>query len=262
MATGFDDYGHRFETIALERDDGILTMRLHTGGGSLKWGQVIHNELPDACYMVGADPDNAVVILTGSGDEFCTEVNYASVGDVHDPAVMDAIYREANQLLGRLLDIGVPVVGAINGPARIHAEIPLLSDIVIAADTTVLQDAVHFERGVVPGDGVHTLWQRWLGPNRGRHFLLMNEEIDAERALDLGLVAEVVTRGRLMDRAREIARRLADRPTYTRRYTRTVLTMSLRRDLEAELAEGLALESLARTVLPPGSYPPIAPGAS
>jgi enoyl-CoA hydratase/carnithine racemase len=79
-----------------------------------------------------------------------------------------------------MLDVDVPIVGAVNGPARVHAELPLLSDVVIASESAVFQDAVHFERGVVPGDGVHTLWPLWLGPNRGRYFLLMGQETGAE----------------------------------------------------------------------------------
>jgi enoyl-CoA hydratase/carnithine racemase len=255
--TSFADYRDAYESLVLEREDGILLVRVHTGGGPLKWGGTVHRELPDAFYAIGADPENQVVILTGTGDVFCEEIDYATVGDVFAPDVMDAIFREGVQLLGRLLDIGVPVVGAVNGPARIHAEIPLLSDVVLASENAVFQDAVHFERGVVPGDGVHTLWPLWLGPNRGRAFLLTGQEIDAQEALSLGLVAEVVPGERLLERAWELARRIAERPRLTRRYTREALTLGLKRALHAELGEGLALESLARSFLPRGPYPPI-----
>ena len=45
------------------------------------------------------------------------------------------------RLLRNLLDIEVPIIGAVNGPGRIHPEIPVLADIVIAADTALFQDA-------------------------------------------------------------------------------------------------------------------------
>jgi enoyl-CoA hydratase/carnithine racemase len=57
-----------------------------------------------------------------------------------------------------LLDIEVPVIAAVNGPALIHAEIPVLSDIVICSEKAEFQDAPHFANGVVPGDGVHVVW--------------------------------------------------------------------------------------------------------
>jgi len=43
------------------------------------------------------------------------------------------------------------VIAAINGPAWRHGEIPLLSDIVLAADTAAFQDSAHFQNGLVPG---------------------------------------------------------------------------------------------------------------
>ena len=56
----------------------------------------------------------------------------------------DNIYREGKALLMNLLDIEVPVIAAVNGPALRHCEIPLLSDIVIASETAVFQDSAHF----------------------------------------------------------------------------------------------------------------------
>src|SRR5437868_15398138 len=54
-----------------------------------------------------------------------------------------------------LLNIEVPIISAINGPAWHHSEIPLLCDIVLAADTAQFQDSAHFNSDVVPGDGMH-----------------------------------------------------------------------------------------------------------
>lgn len=75
----------------------------------------------------------------------------------------------------------VPVIGAVNGPALIHAEIPLLADVVLAADTTVFADKTHFTRGSVPGDGVHLIWPYLLGPRRGKYFLMTAQEIASGR---------------------------------------------------------------------------------
>src|ERR1700752_1174112 len=104
-----------------------------------------------------------------------------------------------------LLDIEVPVIAAVNGPALIHAEIAVLSDIVIASDNAEFQDAPHFPNGLVPGDGVHIVWPLVLGVNRGRYFLLTGQKLSAREAQTLGVVSEVVPRERLLNRAREIA---------------------------------------------------------
>ena len=148
-------------------------------------------------------------------------------------------------------DIEVPVIAAINGPARIHPEIPVLADIVIASDTALFQDAPHFMSGIVPGDGAHVVWPHLLGPNRGRYFLIMGQEIGAAQALDWGVVSEVVAPDALLPRAMEIARMIAAKPMLTRRYTRVALTQRYKRLMHEGLSLGLGLEALAATDAPP-----------
>ena len=70
-------------------------------------------------------------------------------------AQADGSYREGRKVLMNILDIEVPMIAAVNGPARLHTEYILLSDIVLATPSTIFQDKPHFEIGVVPGDGVH-----------------------------------------------------------------------------------------------------------
>src|SRR5256885_11523386 len=65
-----DDYANKYKSVRMERRDGILQMTLHTDGQSLRWGFGPHGELPEAFHDVGADRDNRVVILTGTGAEF------------------------------------------------------------------------------------------------------------------------------------------------------------------------------------------------
>src|SRR6516162_5299959 len=68
--TSFDQYASKYQTIRMERRNGILQMTLHTDGGPLRWGFLPHGELPAAFYDVGSDHENRVVIITGTGDEF------------------------------------------------------------------------------------------------------------------------------------------------------------------------------------------------
>ena len=65
-----EDYANKYQCTRFERRDGILQMTLHTEGDSLRWGFGPHAELPEAFHDVGADRDNRVVILTGTGAEF------------------------------------------------------------------------------------------------------------------------------------------------------------------------------------------------
>jgi enoyl-CoA hydratase/carnithine racemase len=246
-APRLDQYKDRYENIELYRtDDGVLVMRFHTGGGPLVWSALAHEELGYCFTDVGADRDNKVVVMTGTGADWCADINAGSfkLGTAGD---WDLTFYDGRRLLNNLLDIEVPVISAINGPARIHPEIPVMSDIVIASENTVFQDAPHFMSGIVPGDGAHIVWPHLLGPNRGRYFLIMGQEIDARQALDWGVVSEVVPADQLKARTMEIASMIAAKPTLTRRYTRVALTQRYKRLMHEGLSLGLGLEALAAT---------------
>jgi len=243
--TRFENYASKYECAELERDDGILTIRLHTKGGPLVWDEVPHRELGFLFADVGADAENRVAILTGTGDVFCRDIA-AGDWDLSSPQGWDPIYWEGRRLIQNHIDMPVPMIAAVNGPAVIHAELALLCDVVLAADTTEFQDAAHFKHhGAVPGDGCHLIWPLLLGLTRGRYFLLTGQKIDAEKALEIGIVNEVLPMGELMDRARALAREIASQPPLTVRYTRVAMGMMLRTMLADSLSHGLALEGLS-----------------
>jgi 6-oxocamphor hydrolase len=251
LEPSFEQYSEKYSHIRMKREDGILELSVHTDGKSLKWGGPPHEELSYCFADIGADRENKVVIITGTGDTFCAETDISSFGEF-TPQVWGAMYFEARRLLNSLLDIGVPIIGAVNGPAHIHAELAVLSDIVIASENASFQDAPHFPIGVVPGDGVHVVWPALLGHNRGRYFLLTGQILDARTALELGVVSEVVPRERLLARAWELARQIASRAPLTRRFTRVALTQELKRLMHDQLGHALGLEGLAVMDFLPG----------
>jgi enoyl-CoA hydratase/carnithine racemase len=239
-----DQYADRYPSIRLTRTDGILQMTLHTDGGPLLWGVEPHEELGYCFADVGADPENEIVILTGSGDDFIADMAPGNLGEV-TPGGWDRILGDGRRLLMNLLEIPVPVIAAVNGPALIHNELAVLSDLVIAAEHATFQDLPHYQSGLVPGDGMQIVWQQLLGPNRARWFLLTGQTLSAQEALALGVVGQVLPRDELLPRAWELARDLKRRPVLTRRYSRHVLVQQYKRLMLDELGLGLALEGLA-----------------
>jgi len=243
MRASFDQYRNAYRHAELEREDGVCLVRLHSDGGPLVWGDGPHTELGYLFEDVGRDPGNRVVILTGTGDEFIAKLDQSWVGGM-DPHKWDKIYQHGRRLLTNLLDIEVPVIGAVNGPATVHAELAVLSDIVLAAETATFRDAPHFRYGTVPGDGVHVVWPMILGPNRGRYFLLTGQRLSATDALELGVVNEVLPNANLLDRAWGLARDLARQPDMALRYARVCMTGAIKRMMSDQLGHGLALEGL------------------
>ena len=242
----FEDYRDRFKYVGLRREDGVLEVRLRCGDGPAVWTaghDGLHAELGDAFYQIARDPENHVVILTGTGDEFLTRVDFSGDG-VMDTQTWFRIFKEGKDLLNNLLEIEVPVIGAVNGPAWVHAELATLSDIVIASERATFADKAHAPGGVVPGDGVHIWWQMLLGPNRARHFLLTGAEIDAHEAFRLGFVAEVTPHEQALARAWEVARELRLKPPLMLRYSRAAMTQHIKRRMLDDLGFGLMLEGM------------------
>ncbi|MFQ6028164.1 MAG: enoyl-CoA hydratase/isomerase family protein [Dehalococcoidia bacterium] len=240
----FEEYADKYQFVRMERRNGILQMTLHTNGDTLQWGSEPHRELPHVFADVGSDPENRVVIMTGTGDGFTGPRGTPGARIRRTPAEWDSTYWEGKHLLMNLLDIEVPMISAINGPALRHSELPLLCDIVLATEDTEFQDSGHFVNGLIPGDGMHIVYPLLLGLNRGRYFLLTGQTLNAQQALEYGLVNEVLPRGDLLPRAWELAEQLAQQSPLILRYSRVLLTQYLKRQMHDLLGYGLALEGL------------------
>ena len=241
----FDVYRDGFPNARLTRSTtGVLEVALHTDGGALVFNGYTHEQFVGLFHAIGADRENRVVILTGSGDAFMESITPDGF-DFFSPRGYDKIYREGKKVLMNILDIEVPLIAAVNGPVRLHSEYILLADIVLATPATVFQDKPHFEFGIVPGDGVNLLWQEVVGTIRGRYFILTRQELDAETAKEWGAVNEIVPGNELLARAHEIAEGLARLPPLTTSYTRIALTQKLRRIIDEGIGYGLALEGIS-----------------
>lgn len=240
-----DEYKDKYASVGFDRSaEGVLTVTFGTDGGPLVWSATAHEELTFAFADIANDRENACVVLTGTGDAWASEIDFGSF-DLASAASWDVIISEGRRLLVNLIDIEVPVISAVNGPALQHPEIPVMSDVVILSETASFADSPHFASGIVPGDGAHIVWPYVLGPNRGRAFLLTGETIDAQTALSYGIAKEVVPADQVLSRAQAIATEIAGKPFLARRYARHVLTMPLKKLLQENLHHGLALEAAA-----------------
>jgi enoyl-CoA hydratase/carnithine racemase len=239
-----------YRFVRTERRDGIMQVTLHTDGGPLQWNLDAQVDIANALREIGGDRDNRVIILTGTGNEFTgprLDPNAPFFhGEQLTPGGVYHVFRNARRLVDAMLNIEVPVIAAVNGPAKRHADLALTCDIVLAADDATFEDTAHFHNGgIVPGDGINVIYTMLLGLNRARYLMLMGQVLEAREAKELGLVAEVMPREKLLARAWEIATRLAAKPDMLLRYTRAVLTHPLRRALEDGMQYYLAMETLS-----------------
>jgi enoyl-CoA hydratase/carnithine racemase len=219
-AEAFKDY-FTFE----RREDGVLLVRAHTDGGPVQLSVENHRALGQMLKTVGADPENEILILGGTGDDFMMEA--AADGFVLEQEDLaywayEYAYKDGRINVSSLVnDLEIPTIGVLNGPGY-HTEICLMCDITIAAEDAIIFD-LHYDIGSVPGDGIHTCFQTLLGVKRAAYALLTGEAIDAQKALEYGLINEAVPREKLIERAFEIADHIMTQPRTTRRITSQIV---------------------------------------
>ncbi len=240
----FETYRDKYANLKMKRENGILEVTFHTRGGPMIFDGHVHEALIDAFREIGDDRDNHVIILTGTGGEFCAQISPEGF-DFFTPTGYDKILREGIKLLENLIDIPVPVIAAVNGPFTVHSEYALLCDIVLATENAYFHDAPHPAFGIVPGDGLHILWPEVIGEIRGHYFLLSGQQLSANDAKDYGAVNEILAPEALIPRAWELARHMTRQNPLTLRYTRMALTQRFKRRLQEGLPYGLALEGIS-----------------
>jgi enoyl-CoA hydratase/carnithine racemase len=250
MSTFQTDYLSAYHNLKLTRDDqGVLVAEFHDNGGAFIMTAQAHTEFVEAFYRIAQDRANKIVILTGAGGEFITDVEWASFGDVADPGVWSQVHDEGVQVLENIANIRVPVIAAIEGRAHVHSDYALLASVIVAAEGATFQDVAHFSAGVAPGDGIFTTWSYRGGAGRAEAFLLNPQPLPAQIAHEWGVVAEVVPNGKALTRARELAGLYLKAPEVTRRNTRIHFIQPLKERIVREVGYGLSLEGASSAAL-------------
>src|SRR5437016_8472552 len=244
QGTTFTAYHNR----TLRRDDkGVLVAEFHSNGGPFIMTAQAHTEFVEAFYRISQHRANKIVILTGAGGEFITDVEWSSFGNVADPGVWSQVHDEGVQALENIANIRVPVIAAIEGRAHVHSDYALLASVIVAADGATFQDVAHFAAGIAPGDGIFTTWSYRAGAGRAEAFLLNPQPLTARTAHEWGVVAEVVPNGTALSRARELAELYLKAPEVTRRNTRVHFIQPIKEQIVREVGYGLSLEGASAT---------------
>ncbi|NVO06998.1 MAG: crotonase/enoyl-CoA hydratase family protein, partial [Rhodoferax sp.] len=216
--------------LKIERDGAVLTARLnHPETRNALTDPAQMEELVDLCRQVRGDRSIRAMVLTGEGSAFCAGGNVKDMRDRGGIFAGSAFevresYRNTIQRIPlALYELDVPVVAAVNGPAiGAGLDLACMCDIRIASDKALFAESF-VKVGIVPGDGGAWLLPRVISMQRASLMAFTGEAIDAAKALDWGLVAEVVPADQLVAHAQALAQRIALNPSHALRLTKRLL---------------------------------------
>jgi enoyl-CoA hydratase len=185
---------------------------------------------------------STVLIITGAGDK--AFVSGADIRAIRQRRRDDALASINSRLMSAVEAHGAITIAAVNGYALGGGcELALACDLRLAADDAVF-GLPEPSLGIIPGAGATQRLPRLVGLGRAKEMILAGVRWDARRALEVGLVSEVVPREKLMEAARAMADRvLALGPLAVR-----LAKMALNLSSQAPQAAGLAYESAVQAI--------------
>ena len=234
------DYS-RYQTLEISRrgplvngTPSVLDIRMRAdgpgGNGKLPTaGHEGHWELSEIWRDVGRDDSVRAAVLRGSGMGFSGGGDLALVQDMAtDFEVRSRVWKEARDLVYNVINCDKPIVSAMHGPAVGAGLVAgLLADISIAARSPKIVDGPT-RLGVAAGDHAAIVWPLLCGMAKAKYYLMLCDAVSGEEAERIGLVSLVVDDDQLLDKAYEVADRLAGGSASAIRWTKYSLNNWLR----------------------------------
>lgn len=237
------------DQLRVQLDERVATLTLNRPEARNALSPELSAELIRAIAWCGDTTDVGAVLLTGAGTAFCSGADVKAMGKraAGPPPTAQDRFREMQArhhgIGGALYGLRKPTIAALPGAAAgAGMSIALCCDFRVAASTAFLTTA--YARIGLSGDyGIAWLLTRIVGPGRARELLLLCERIDAEQALAMGLVTQVVAPDELQGAAGALALRLANGPSVAFAYMKDNLDDAL------GISHGEAIEREADRVL-------------
>lgn len=241
----FLDY-MEWKTLRVDIDDkGVATITLCRPKEMNALSTTVFEELN--VLLPQLDESNAVraVIITGEGKAFCAGGDLAEMKQGFGGNA--GFYRhmeQANRTTATLVELGKPVIAAVNGAATgAGINLALSADIVIASEKAKFSE-IFGNVGLIPDMGGTYLLPRIVGRAKAKEIVFTYRMIDAKEALELGIVQKLVEPDELMKEAYEMAAKFADGPTFAFAMGKRLIN----RCYETDLHTALHMEALSQAL--------------
>src|SRR6202041_324998 len=238
--------------LSMEREGDVVTVRMNrpeTRNALTDPEQM--QEFADLCSDLRRDASVKVMILTGAGKAFCAGGNIKDMRDragmfAGSPYTLRNNYRDGIQRIPlALYELEIAIIAAVHGPAiGAGLDLACMCDIRLTAQSATFAES--FVRvGIVPGDGGAWLLPGAIGLPLASLMAYTGDAIDAAKALEWGLVAEVTSEADLLTEARSLARKIAANPSHALRLTKRLLREGQHVRLDTLLELSASFQALA-----------------
>ena len=236
-----------YKYIVSEQNKNIAILRLNRPEKLNAWDLIMRQELRDAVSNIVEDDEVRVLIITGTGRAFSAGEDVQGMGELASNSLKG--FRRRVRMIHNVFDeleqIEIPVIAMINGVAAGGGlELALSCDFRIAADSAKL-GLPEGNVGLIPGSGGISRLVKLVGPAVAKRLIMTGEIIEASRALDYGLVEEVVSAEVLKEHCLDFARTLANRAPLAVGSAKLVINQCVNVDTET----GRNLERIAQSAL-------------
>jgi 2-(1,2-epoxy-1,2-dihydrophenyl)acetyl-CoA isomerase len=226
------------ETVDLTTDGPAARILLNRPDALNAWNEQFGNDLRDAVSTVAGDDSVRAVLITGAGRGFSSGADLKEQrgsGEDGLPDLSARLKEIYHPIITDLREMPKPVVSAVNGPAvGIGCSLALAADLIVAAESAYFLLAF-VNIGLVPDGGSTAFIPARVGYARAAEMAMLGERVPAQKALDWGLINEVVADGELESVSGALLERLANGPTRSHAGSKRLLNRRLYADLAGQL---------------------------
>ena len=234
-----------YEHIQVSEADGITTITLNRPDRLNAFIGHMRRDLAEALERAGSDRNVRVVIITGAGRGFCAGGDITFMAELmqrRDGEEFSRILGAGRRVILAIRQMTKPVIASINGPASgAGCNLAFACDLRIATNTATFSQSFA-KVGLHPDWGGTYFLPRLVTPNKACELFFLGDTIDAEEALRLGIVNQVVAPGDLETATLQLAERLRAAPPIALAAAKHAVYMSQ----AAELDEMLRYETEAQ----------------
>lgn len=222
-------------TIEIKKENLVTYIYLNRPDKFNSFNREMALALQSALKDAEADENCRCIVISGNGKAFCAGQDLAEAIDKNGPGILNIVTQHYNPIIQLIRETKKPIIAAVNGVAAgAGANIALCCDIVLASENASFIQAFS-KIGLIPDSGGTYFLPRLIGFQRASALMMTGDKINANEALNIGLVYKVFQHGTFFDEVKKFAENISQMPTQALIATKQLLNQTFKSTLQEQL---------------------------